>query len=75
MKKRITGYSAQAQTWITKIVKNTALFSATICLPCKTWERMLCHRPVCWDDCGEYCALLDAVEGLGVVRNSTKNLH
>jgi len=36
MKKRTTGDSAQAQTWITKIVRNTALFAATIYLPRKT---------------------------------------
>jgi len=26
---------------------------AAICLPRKTWERMLRHRPVYWDYCGE----------------------
>jgi len=75
MKKRMTGDSAQAQTWITKIVKNTALFAVTVCLPRKTWERMLPHRPVYWDYCVEYCAPLDAVGGLRVVRNSTENLR
>jgi len=24
---------------------------AAICLPCKTWERILHHRPGYWDDC------------------------
>jgi len=29
-----------------------------ICLPCKTWERMLHHRLVYWDNCGvDYCTL------------------
>jgi len=55
MKKRITWNSAQ--TWATKIVKNHVgiyciCSRAAICLPHKTWERMLHHRPVYWDDCG-----------------------
>jgi len=53
MKKRVRLNSAQIR--ITKIVKNHGLFrssQAAVCLPCKTWERMLRHWPVDSDDCG-----------------------
>jgi len=43
-----------AQTWVTKIVKNLGLVcrQPTICLPRKTWEQILRHRLVYWDDYG-----------------------
>jgi len=50
MKKRIT--SDSVQTWVPKIVKKPRPCSqAFICLPCKTWEWILRHRPVYRNDC------------------------
>jgi len=60
MKKRVRWNSAQ--TWVTKIVKNHVgtyciCSQAAICLPHKTWQRMLRHRPVYWDGCGVFWIL------------------
>jgi len=50
MKKHITWNSVQ--NCVTETVKNHSCVcrQPSICLLCKTWQRMLCHRPVYWDD-------------------------
>jgi len=76
MKKHITWNSVQ--TWIAKIVKNHGFVhrqpSAYRTKPgseCYVIDRFIGVIA----EWSEYCALLDAVGGLGVVRNSTENLR
>jgi len=75
-KKRITWNSAQ--TWVTKIVKSHGFVrrkpSAYRAKPgneCYVVDRFI-ETIVEWS---EYCALLDAVGGLCVIRNSIENLR
>jgi len=76
MKKYITWKSSQ--TWVTKTVKNHGFLcrqpSAYRAKPGS--ERYIIDRFTgTIAEWSEYCALLDAVGGLRIVRNSTENLH
>jgi len=77
MKKRITWNSAQ--TWVTKIVKNHGPVHRQPLSSHKTWEWMIRHRPVYWDDCGVVWTLrttwCDAAGGLRIMRNPAENLR
>jgi len=75
MKKRITWNSVQ--TWVTKIVKTTALFACNCLL---TAQNLGANVTSNWfigmiAEWSKYCALLDAVGGLRVVSNSKENLR
>jgi len=75
MKKHITWDSAQIGSL--RWQKPRPCTQAIICLPHKTWSECnvidrFIGTMVEWS---EYCALLDAVRRLRVVRNSTENLH
>jgi len=72
MKKHITWNSAQ--TWATRIVKNYSLVR----------RQPSAYHAKCYitdwfigtiAEWSEYCALLDAVGRLRIIRNSTDNLH
>jgi len=78
MKKCIAWNSAQ--TWVTKIVKHHDLVcrqpSAYCAKPeskCYIIDRFI--GTIAKWSLSVYCALLDAVGGLRVIRNSTENLH
>jgi len=53
-----------AQTWVTKIGYLDFFHRQPSAFRTKTWEPMLRHRPVSWDDWSEYC----------IIRNHTENL-
>jgi len=76
MKKRLTWNSAQ--TWVTKIVKKHGLVRRQPSACCaKHGSECYVIDQFIWTiaEWSEYCAWLEAVEGLHVVGNSTDNLH
>jgi len=74
MKKHITWNSAQA--WVTKIVKNHGLVQPSAYRAKPGRVCYVIHQFI-WTiaEWSEYCALLDAVGRLCVIRNSTENLR
>ena len=82
MKKHITSNSVQ--TWVTTIVNHHGTYAtlvgsqATICIPLKNLSKYYVidfTSLLGWLRDGLLYALLDAVRGLRVIRNSTENLR